>query len=115
MPTDSPEAPPYSVPSIALAPFLFITFGIAWTILALYIFLPETMAALFGEISGHHPLFILAVWSPAVATFILIARYGGWAGLRRFLSRILLWRCHPAWYGFLLPNPMTWVLWWRWR
>jgi membrane protease YdiL (CAAX protease family) len=102
----SPAAQPDPVPWTALAPFLLITFGIAWGILALYIFWPGPVGALFGEISGHHPLFILAVWAPAVAAFILIPRYGGRAGLRRFLSRIFLWRCHPAWYGFLLGLPL---------
>ena len=96
----------YPVPFIALAPFLLITFGLAWTILALYILLPGMMTALFGEVSGHHPLFILAVWAPAVAAFILITRYVGLTGLRRFLSRMLLWRCHPVWYGFLMGVPL---------
>lgn len=99
-------AQPYAVPGTAIAPFLLITFGIAWGILALYIFWPGPMGGLFGDISGYHPLFILAVWAPAIAAFILILHDGGWAGLRRFLSRILLWRCHPAWYGFLVALPL---------
>jgi membrane protease YdiL (CAAX protease family) len=99
-------AQPYVVPGTAIAPFLLLTFGIAWGILALYIFWPRPMGALFGEISGHHPLFILAVWAPAIAAFILISCYGGRAALRRFLSRIFLWRCHPAWYGFLVGLPL---------
>ncbi len=106
MPINSPSAQPCSVPWTTLAPFLLITFGIAWGILALYIFWPGPMGVLFGEISGHHPLFIVAVWAPAIAAFILIPRYGGRAGFRRFLSRMLLWRCHPAWYGFLLGLPL---------
>lgn len=106
MKINSSGAQQYSVPWIALVPFLLITFGLAWGILALYIFLPGPMGALFGEISGHHPLFILAVWAPAVAAFILVTRYGGLVGLRRFLSRIFRWRCHPAWYGFLLGLPL---------
>ncbi|MBE9070454.1 CPBP family intramembrane metalloprotease, partial [Leptolyngbya cf. ectocarpi LEGE 11479] len=103
---NSPHTQQWLVPWIALAPFLLITFGLAWGILALYILLPGLMGALFGEISGHHPLFILAVWAPAVAAFILISYYGGWVGLRRFLSRIFLWHCQPAWYGFLLGLPL---------
>lgn len=106
MKIDSPDTQQYSVPWISLVPFLLITFGLAWSILALYIFLPGPMGALFGDISGHHPLFILAVWAPAVAAVILITRYGGRAGLRRFLSRMFLWRCHPAWYGFLVGLPL---------
>ncbi len=96
----------YSVPLIALIPFLLIAFGLAWGILALYILLPEPMTRMFGQLSGHHPLFILAVWSPAFAAFIIIIRYVGLAGLRRYLSRMLLWRCPPVWYVFLLGVPL---------
>jgi membrane protease YdiL (CAAX protease family) len=106
MPINSTDTQPYSVPGTAIAPFLLLTFGLAWGILALYIFWPGPMEAFFGEISGHHPLFILAVWAPAIAALILILHDVGWAGLRRFLSRLLLWRCHPAWYGFLVGLPL---------
>ncbi|WP_071516733.1 type II CAAX endopeptidase family protein [Geitlerinema sp. PCC 9228] len=94
------------VPAIALAPFLLITFGLTWGILALYILLPEVMAAIFGQMSGHHPLFILAVWTPAIAAFIVISYYAGLVGLRRYLLRMLLWRAPLAWYVFLVSIPL---------
>ena len=106
MDIDSAGTHRYPVPSIALAPFLLIAFGLAWGILALYILLPEPMTAIFGQLSGHHPLFILAVWSPAIAAFIVITYHAGLAGLRRYLSRMLLWRCPPLWYVFLLGMPL---------
>ena len=106
MDIDSAGAHRYPVPLIALIPFLLTTFGLAWGILALYILLPGLMTALFGQLSGHHPLFILAVWSPAIAAFIIITRHAGLAGLQRYLSRLLLWRCPPAWYAFLLGVPL---------
>jgi hypothetical protein len=83
-------------------PYLIITFAITWGILALYVFLPERSAATFGELSGRHPLFFLAVWAPALAAFIVVLWQGGLAGFRRYLSRTLIWRCSPVWYGFLL-------------
>ena len=86
----------------ALAPFFAITFGIAWTILGLYIYLNEPMARAFGQISGKHPLFVLAVYSPAIAALILVAWCGGAAGLKRYLSRALLWRCPAPWAVFLI-------------
>jgi uncharacterized protein len=92
----------YSIPFTALLPFLLITFGLAWGILALFILLPEPIAAMFGEISGHHPLFILAVYAPAIAAFTSITHHSGIRGLRRYLTRLLLWRCPPLWYAFLL-------------
>ena len=86
----------------AIGPFLLMTFGLAWGVLALFIFLPDQMARLVGELSGRHPLFYLAVYAPAIAAFAIVARRGGVSGLRRYLSRALLWRCPPAWYGFLI-------------
>ncbi|MEE4240923.1 MAG: CPBP family intramembrane glutamic endopeptidase [Desulfopila sp.] len=90
------------VPFHAFAFFLLISFGLAWGILGLYIFVPERTGSLFGQLSGNHPLFFLAVYAPAISAFILVARSGGLAGLRQFLGRALLWRCSAWWYAFLL-------------
>ncbi|WP_261891991.1 type II CAAX endopeptidase family protein [Acaryochloris marina] len=106
MDINSAGSPRYPVPLIALAPFLLITFGLAWGILALYILLPGPMTAILGQLSGHHPLFILAVWSPAISAIIVIIRYVGLSGLRRYLSRMFLWHCPSAWYAFLLFVPL---------
>ncbi len=96
------ERETYRVPFRSISPFLLISFGLAWGIVGLYIFLPEPMEAVFGQITGNHPLFFLAVYAPAIAAFILVARYGGTKGLRGFLGRTLLWRCSSTWYTFLL-------------
>jgi membrane protease YdiL (CAAX protease family) len=89
------------IPVIALVPFLLITFGLAWGILALFILFPEPMVAMVGELTGQHPLFFLAVWAPAIAAFMVVASYAGFDGVQRYLSRVWLWRCSAAWYGFL--------------
>jgi hypothetical protein len=91
-----------AIPLKALVPFLLLTFAIAWGILAAFIFLPETMAGLFGEITGQHPLFYLAVWAPAISAFIVIFRLAGLEGVRGHLGRLLIWRCSWVWYAFLL-------------
>jgi len=83
-------------------PFLLISFGIAWGILGLYIFVPEHMETVFGQLTGKHPLFFIAVYAPAIAAFTIVSRNGGIAGLRCFLGRVLLWRCTAAWYAFLI-------------
>lgn len=107
--TGQPDAPTANaavnrpgLPLLSLVPFMLITFVIAWGILALYIFLPDQMAGVFGQLTGQHPLFFLAVWAPAIAAFIVVLYYTGVAGLGRFLSRFLLWRCSPWWYAFLI-------------
>jgi hypothetical protein len=93
---------PDPIPFQSLTAFFLIAFGLAWGILGLYIVFPEQMGAVFGPLSGSHPLFFLAVYSPAIAAFTLVFRYGGLAGVQRFLKRALRWRCSPAWYAFLI-------------
>lgn len=100
--SDSPERFLFSLRT--LLPFLGITFGLAWGILALYILLPDMMIGLFGELTGQHFLFYLAVYAPAIAAIMIVVSRGGVVGLRRYLARFLLWRCHPAWYAFLLAG-----------
>ena len=90
------------IPLSSLVPFFLIAFGLAWGILALFIFLPDQMTSLFGKLTGQHPLFFLAVYAPAIAAFIAVIYYGGVGGFRRYLTRLLLWRCSVAWYAFLI-------------
>ncbi len=106
-----PVREPYLIPFRSITPFLLISFGLAWGLLGLYIFLPESMAAAFGQLSGNHPLFFLAVYAPAIAAFTVVVSYHGFTGLRRFLGRALLWRCSVAWYGFLIIGlPLIFIL-----
>ncbi|MBT7951906.1 MAG: CPBP family intramembrane metalloprotease [Gammaproteobacteria bacterium] len=100
--TDSSGVNSPQVPLISLLPFLLITFGLAWGIIALFVLLPEQMTLLFGQLTGQHPLFYLAVYAPAISAFILVIYYGGVEGFRRYLARLLLWRGSLAWYAFLI-------------
>jgi membrane protease YdiL (CAAX protease family) len=102
MPSSDQSTQPDAIPFRSITLFLLLTFGIAWGILAAFIFFPESMVGLFGEITGEHPLFYLAVWAPAISAFIVIFRSSGLEGLRRHLGRALLWRCSWPWYAFLL-------------
>ncbi len=98
----TPVREAYLIQFRSFTPFLLISFGMAWGILGLYIFLPEFMGTAFGQLTGNHPLFFLAVYAPAIAAFILVACNDGIVGLRRFLGRALLWRCSVPWYAFLI-------------
>ena len=100
----------YQIPFSAIVPFLFITFCIAWTILGLFIFLPEKTTKIFGELTGQHPLFFLAVYAPAIAAFVIIIYKTGVQGLKGFLSRFLIWRSSLSWYVFLfLGIPLIFI------
>jgi hypothetical protein len=85
-----------------LFPFLSIAFGLAWSLFALFLFATDWVVGTFGELSGSHPLFILAVYSPAIAALILVGYSAGLAGIGKFLKRLFLWRASPWWYGFLV-------------
>ncbi|MHA6325978.1 CPBP family intramembrane glutamic endopeptidase [Roseivivax sp. CAU 1753] len=86
----------------ALFFFLGLTFLITWGVIGSYIVWPDAMTAAFGALSGSHPLFFLATWAPAVAALTVVWFFGGLAGLRRFLSRLFLWRCPAPWWIFIL-------------
>ncbi len=102
MPPSNPKPMVCQVPLGSLTPFLLITFGIAWGIIGMFVLFPNSMDKVFGQLTGNHPLFFMAVYSPAIAAFILVFHNSGFVGLRLFLSRALLWRCSLAWYAFLV-------------
>jgi uncharacterized protein len=102
MSPESEAARDADVPSGALGPYVLITFGLAWGLVVLYLLAPDWMRHALGEISARHPLFILAVYAPAIAAVAVVAWTTGRSGLWRFFSRLSLWRCSPYWYGFLL-------------
>jgi membrane protease YdiL (CAAX protease family) len=91
-----------------LISFFAITFVIAWGILGLYIFAGETMVPVFGNLTGRHPLFYMAVYAPAIAAIAVIVYRQGFGSIPRFLSRMLLWRASLYWYlMILLVVPMV--------
>lgn len=79
---------PFEIGSVYLAPFMTIVFGLAWGLFALFIFTADWVVAQFGALSGHHPLFILAVYAPAIAALLLVTIRSGFSGLGRFLARL---------------------------
>ena len=80
----------YKVSFISLLPFLLISFGLAWGILGLFIFLPDQMTPVFGELTGQHPLFFLSVYAPAIAAFVVIAYNGGINGGLMLIGLLIL-------------------------
>ena len=91
--------PQRRAPSAALVPYVLITFAIAWGIIGLYIFRPVqavhrhtpalchggppplrhspwcVSVTWFGEITGTHPLYVMATWAPAP---LLPLRHSPW-------------------------------------
>ena len=100
------EVPPLrqtvEIPSSAIVAFFAVTFLITWGLIGFYILFPRMAVASFGEISGSHPLFFLATWSPAVSAFVIVFLHAGMTGVRAFASRLFLWRCPSGWVAFVL-------------
>jgi hypothetical protein len=102
MANEANEATGDRIGSAQLLPFLLLVFGLAWSIFALFIFATDWVVSTFGALSGSHPLFILAVYAPAISALLLVGLRAGLAGTGRFLSRLLLWRASLWWYVFLI-------------
>jgi hypothetical protein len=90
------------MPTRALVPFFAIAFGLSWGILALFIGFTAQAEAVFGKMGYTNPLFILAVYAPAIAAVFLVWRHQGLAGLGRFAKRLTLWRMPWPWWALLV-------------
>lgn len=82
--------------------FMAITFGLGWGTGALLFLFTDQIEALFGPVSGTNPVFILLVWSPAIAGLALVWRHHGRRGMGSFLRRLTLWKMPSPWWVFLL-------------
>lgn len=87
-----------------LVPFFTLSFGLSWGLAALLIAFPDTIQALFGEVSYTNPLFILAVYAPSIAGVLLVWRHYGVQGLGPFFRRLTLWRMPVPWWVFLIAG-----------
>lgn len=87
---------------ISLVVFFSIAFGLSWGAGALAALFPEQIEALTGPIGLTNPLFMLVVYSPAIAGIGLVWRHYGIDGLRRYFRRLLLWRMPWVWWAYLI-------------
>jgi len=80
-----------------LVQFLVLTFVITWSLGAVLI------------LNGMStPVFLLAVWAPGLVGIFLVWRQYGLKGLKRFFSRLTMWRMHWGWWLYLLVGfPLT--------
>ncbi len=100
----------HDIPTRGLVPFLALSFGIAWGALTLLLMAPLWLGP-FAQASAANPLFILAVYAPAIAAMLLVLAYGGTDALRRYLARLLLWHGPAGWWAFLLIGiPLVYAL-----
>lgn len=85
-----------------LASFLALTFGLSWVPMSLFMLFADQLTPLLGEMSSHHPFFLLAVYAPGISGIFMIWRHYGLKGLGSFFRRLTLWRAPLQWWLFLL-------------
>jgi uncharacterized protein len=95
-------ASPRAMSMRTLIAFLAIAFGLSWGLMGLYMAFPDQITAVFGEVGYTNPLFILAVYAPAIAGIFLVWRTYGLRGLASYFRRLTLWRMPLAGWLFVL-------------
>jgi uncharacterized protein len=90
------------MPGRVLISFFALAFGVSWGILALFIGFTAQAEALFGKMGYTNPLFIVAVYAPALAAVFLVWRHQGLAGLGLFCKRFVMWRMPWPWWLMLV-------------
>jgi len=82
--------------------FMALTFAMGWGVMSTLVLFTDQIEAIFGEVSGTNPVFILGVWTPAIAGIILVWRHHGQKGVASYLQRLTLWKMPSPWWLFLL-------------
>lgn len=112
------------IPYAGVYAFLVMAFGMMGIILIILLRWPDEVERLFGPLQTSHPLFMLAVWTPALSAWAIILYTTGWAGFRGYLTRFKVWNCGPYWAllifvvipsiyyaGAWLKGEPSWTLW----
>ena len=102
MAISSEEKAVSEVPFSGAWAFLVMAFGMIALILVILLTWPDEVEQLFGPLQVSHPLFMLAVWSPALSAWAVILYTTGWSGFRGYLTRFRVWRCGPYWAIFII-------------
>jgi membrane protease YdiL (CAAX protease family) len=79
-----------------LGTFFTLTFALTWGIAAILIAAPDAVERLFGPIGLTNPLYVIAVYAPAISGLVLVWNHHGREGFRSFfrrfgLSRMSIW------------------------
>lgn len=89
---------------------LTLMYGLCFTVVGFLAPMQEFSKRHLGGIDPQLMLY-LAAYSPTLMAFVLTARFGGKAGLRRFVAGIFRWRVGVRpWLLALLFFPVLWLL-----
>jgi hypothetical protein len=76
--------------------FYGITFGLAWVLGPISLFLPGWSSLSFWPPLPHNLLATIAGYAPAIATLSLTAILVGRPGLKQIADSLTRWRFHPV-------------------
>ncbi len=83
-------------------PFFLVAFGLSWGVAAFALIFADQLEPIFGPIGLTNPLFLIAVYAPAISGIGLVLRHYGVRGLRSYLRRLTLWRMPRGWALYLV-------------
>ena len=82
--------------------YFSLTFALTWGIAAILVLAPDTVERMFGPIGLTNPLYLLAVYAPAISGVVVAWRRLGRAGLRGYFARLKMIRMPFANWLFLV-------------
>jgi uncharacterized protein len=85
-----------------VAAFFGLAFALGWGVAILMLVFQDQIKSVLGPIDSTNPVFILVVYSPALAGVFLVWRHFGVAGFGRFFRRLTMVRMPLAWWLILL-------------
>lgn len=90
----------------ALLEFFILTFAITWGLILLFLPFRFYFILRFGPLDTNRMPYRLywhlCVYAPAISAFAVVAKRGGFAGLRAYIRRALRWKISIKWYLVVL-------------
>lgn len=75
-------------PKRGLGLFFALTFALTWGIAAIVVLAPDAVERMFGPIGLTNPLYLLAVYAPAISGVVVAWRRLGRSGLKGYFARL---------------------------
>ncbi|MGD2061040.1 MAG: type II CAAX endopeptidase family protein [Acidimicrobiia bacterium] len=82
--------------------FFALTFALTWGIAAILVLAPDAVERLFGPIGLTNPLYLLAVYAPAISGVVVAWRRLGRSGLKGYFARLKMIRMPVSNWLFLV-------------
>lgn len=89
-------------PKRGLRLFFTLTFALTWGIAAILILAPDAVERIFGPMGLTNPLFMVAMYSPAISGLIVVGTRLGRSRLRGYFARLRMVRMPIANWLFLV-------------